>query len=131
MNDMSQMDLKRGGRMRRVFHWIGLIAAGLLVAGCVTNPVSQERQFTLVTESQEIEIGREAHGEILKQFGQYPDSSLAKYVAVVGAKLASVSHRKHLPYRFTVLDSPIVNAFALPGGGIYVTRGLLAALNSE
>ncbi|MFB3073218.1 MAG: M48 family metalloprotease, partial [bacterium] len=117
--------------MRRVFRWIGLAAAGLLVAGCVTNPVSQEREFTLVTESQEIEIGRAAHGEILKQFGQHPDSSLEKYVAGVGVKLASVSHRKHLPYRFTVLDSPIVNAFALPGGGIYVTRGLLAALNSE
>jgi predicted Zn-dependent protease len=125
------MDLKGGDQMRRVFRWIGLAAAGLLVAGCVTNPVSQEREFTLVTESQEIEIGRAAHGEILKQFGQHPDSSLEKYVAGVGVKLASVSHRKHLPYRFTVLDSPIVNAFALPGGGIYVTRGLLAALNSE
>jgi predicted Zn-dependent protease len=128
---MSQMDLKRGGQMRRVFRWIGLAAAGLLVAGCVTNPVSQEREFTLVTESQEIEYGRAAHGEILKQFGQHPDSSLEMYVAGVGAKLASVSHRKHLPYRFTLLDSPIVNAFALPGGGIYVTRGLLAVLNSE
>ncbi|MEE8209929.1 MAG: M48 family metalloprotease [bacterium] len=117
--------------MHRAIGRVGLLAAGLLLAGCVTNPATQQKEFTLVTEAQEIQMGQQAHGEILKQFGQYEDSALGDYVAGVGGRIASISHRKQLPYRFTILDSSILNAFALPGGGIYVTRGLLAALNSE
>ena len=118
-------------RVDRRLRWIGQLAAIVLLASCTTNPATQEKEFTLVTEAQEIELGRAAHGEVIEQFGQYPDSGLEQYVAGVGEKLTSVSHRKDLPYRFTVLDSPIVNAFALPGGGLYVTRGLIANLNSE
>ncbi|MFQ5892778.1 MAG: M48 family metalloprotease, partial [Nitrospinota bacterium] len=117
--------------MHRRFRWAGLLAAGLLLGGCVTNPATQQQEFTLVTEAQEIELGRQAHKEITKQFGVYQNPALEEFVAGVGTRIAAISHRKHLPYRFTVLDSPIVNAFAVPGGGIYVTRGLLANLDSE
>ncbi|MEE8209273.1 MAG: peptidase, partial [bacterium] len=110
--------------MHRAIRRVGLLAAGLLLAGCVTNPATQQKECTLVTEAQEIQMGQQAHGEILKQFGQYEDSALGDYVAGVGSRIASISHRKQLPYRFTILDSSIVNAFALPGGGVYVTRGL-------
>ncbi|MFQ6672779.1 MAG: M48 family metalloprotease, partial [Candidatus Tectimicrobiota bacterium] len=118
--------------MHRFVRWAGLFVAGLfLLAGCVTNPATQQQAFTLVTEAQEIELGRQAHKEITKQFGVYQNPALEEFVAGVGTRIAAISHRKHLPYRFTVLDSPIVNAFAVPGGGIYVTRGLLANLDSE
>ncbi len=84
-----------------------------------------------MSEEDEITMGRKAHPDVVRQFGRYDDDVLAGYVQRVGEQLASKSHRSDLIYRFTVLDTDQVNAFALPGGYIYVTRGLLAYLNSE
>lgn len=117
--------------MKRYIRFIGLFSGLALLAGCVTNPVTEQPEFTIMTEQMEIRMGQEAHGEVVKEFGVYSDPALERFVADVGAKVVSVSHRKQLPYRFTVLDSSVVNAFALPGGGIYVTRGLLAYLGSD
>jgi predicted Zn-dependent protease len=117
--------------MKRHIFWAGPLLAAALMVGCATNPVTERPEFTIVNEQMEIEMGREAHGEVVKEFGAYGASALESYVADVGGKVASVSHRKELPYQFTVLDSPIINAFALPGGFVYVTRGLLANLGSE
>ncbi len=108
----------------------GLVAAGLLAA-CAQNPVTGRSDFVLMDESRELAIGREAHNEILKEYGRYEDPGLQSYVQQVGQRLAVRSHRADLVYRFTVLDSEEVNAFALPGGYIYITRGMLAMLNSE
>ncbi len=112
-----------------------LSACGLvllwLLAGCAVNPVTGHSDFVLMSEDQEIAIGREEHPKILKQFGQVAMPELQTYVQSVGERLAANSHRPELVYRFTVLDSSEVNAFALPGGYIYITRGLLAYLNSE
>lgn len=110
---------------------LGFVAAAALVAGCATNPVTQQPEFTVVNEQMEIQMGRQAHTEVIHEFGTYSDPALERYVSDLGLNLASVSHRKDLPYQFTVLDSPIINAFALPGGFVYVTRGLLANLGSE
>jgi predicted Zn-dependent protease len=82
-------------------------------------------------EDTELEMGRTNHPKIIAEYGRYDDEQLQRYVQSVGEKLASVSHRDDLVYRFTVLDSPVINAFALPGGYIYITRGLMAYLNSE
>lgn len=102
-----------------------------ILAGCAANPVTGEQNLVLMSEDQELAIGRQSHAEILKEYGKYDDPKLARYVQRVGERVASNSHRSDLIYRFTVLDSPEVNAFALPGGYIYITRGILAYLNSE
>ena len=103
----------------------------LAVAGCATNPVTGEQDIVFMSEQQEIDIGRQSHAEILQTFGEYDDPELQRYVERIGKRLAAESHRSELIYRFTVLDSKDVNAFALPGGYIYITRGLLAYLNDE
>lgn len=103
----------------------------LLLGGCAQNPVSGNQDFVLLGVDSEIAIGRTNHPKIIAQYGRYNNESLQTYVQSVGEKLASVSHRPELLYRFTVLDSPVINAFALPGGYIYITRGLMAYLNSE
>jgi predicted Zn-dependent protease len=109
---------------------MGLMALALL-AGCAMNPATGRRDFVTMTEAQEIEIGREYHQKILEVYRKYDDPELQTYVEQVGKRLAAKSDRRDLIYRFTVLDSSEVNAFATPGGYIYITRGILAYLNSE
>jgi predicted Zn-dependent protease len=109
----------------------GLVASLLVVAACSTNPATGKRQIALISEEQEIAMGREADQQVQQQFGLYPDQELQAYVNRVGQKLAAASERPNLPWTFRVVDDPIVNAFALPGGKIYVTRGLLTHLTSE
>lgn len=106
------------------------VAAGMVTA-CAVNPVSGRGEFVLLSEAQEIELGRRNDPQIRREYGVYEDANLRAYVQRVGERLAQVSHRPELIYRFTVLDSADVNAFALPGGYIYITRGILAYLNSE
>lgn len=100
-------------------------------AGCATNPVTGNPNFVMMSEEQEIQLGRANDPKIRAQFGVYEDAKLQAYVQAIGERVAAQSHRPELVYRFAVLDSPDVNAFALPGGYIYVTRGILAYLNSE
>jgi predicted Zn-dependent protease len=107
--------------------WVVMCA----LCACAQNPVTGQSDFVLMGESQELAIGRQTHDEILKQYGRYQDPGLQNYAQQVGDRLATRSHRPDLVYRFTVLDSSHINAFALPGGYIYVTRGMLAMLNSE
>jgi predicted Zn-dependent protease len=109
---------------------IGLALA--LLAGCAQNPVTGQTDFVMMSESQEIAIGRQYNEQVIqKQYQVYESKPLQDYVNRVGQKLAKNSHRPNLGYHFTVLDSPEVNAFALPGGYVYITRGILAYLNSE
>lgn len=101
------------------------------LSACAVNPVTGERDFVLMTEEQEISLGKQYHPQIIEQYGVYDNPALQAYVSRVGEALAAKSHRDELIFRFTVLDSPMVNAFALPGGYIYVTRGIMTYLNSE
>ena len=87
--------------------------------------------MSLISEAEEIAQGRQADAEIRREMGVYADEELQRYVSGIGERVASVSHRPNLPWTFTVLDSPVVNAFALPGGFVYVTRGLMAHLEDE
>ncbi|MPY91250.1 MAG: M48 family metalloprotease [Luteitalea sp.] len=109
---------------------IATVILALLVA-CATNPVTGRREFNLMSEAQEIEIGKAMDPDVRREFGIYDDASLQKYVESIGLRMAKVSERPDLPWHFTVVDSPAVNAFALPGGYIYITRGILAYLNDE
>jgi predicted Zn-dependent protease len=109
-----------------------LLIAIVFVAACSTNPATGKRQFNIVSESQELAIGQQSHQEIIQQFGVYDEKpELNRLVARVGRELATKSERPNLPWTFTVLDSPMVNAMALPGGYIYITRGMLERINSE
>jgi predicted Zn-dependent protease len=105
--------------------------AAALAVSCATNPVTGRRELSLVSAGQELAIGREGHGAIVGEYGRYDDAGLQAYVDSVGQALAKVSHRPELAWTFTVLDDPVVNAFALPGGYIYITRGILAHFDSE
>ncbi len=96
-----------------------LIAAALALAGCVRNPVTGAREFVMMTETQEIALGRESDAEIRSQMGLYEDDALQGYVEEIGLALAAQSHRPALPWSFAVVDSPAVNAFAIPGWYIY------------
>ena len=111
------------------------LAAALLLAvvaaACASNPVTGSRELVFMSQSQEADLGRQADAQIRSEMGVYEDPALQEYVAAIGNELAVVSHRPDLPWTFTVIDSPVVNAFAVPGGYIYLTRGLLAYLNDE
>lgn len=131
---MRERDTPRGRRGRsRYPHALIATAAGLLLlaGACATNPVTGEREFVLMSEAQELSLGQQADGEIQRDMGVYDDPVLQEYVQEVGLSLAEVSHRPDLPWQFTVVDSPAVNAFALPGGYIYLTRGIMAYLGDE
>jgi len=110
--------------------FILLFFSTVLVA-CSVNPVTGKRDFVLMSEPEELALGRSHSQQVMKQYRAYPDAELQRYIQLVGDRLAQVGHRANLFYRFTLLDSTEVNAFALPGGYIYITRGLLAYLNSE
>jgi predicted Zn-dependent protease len=102
-----------------------------VAAACATNPVTGQRELSLMSEAQEISIGQENHPQILREMGVYEDAELQRYVSDIGLRLAKSSERPDLPWHFTVVDQPVVNAFAVPGGFIYITRGILAYLDSE
>jgi len=108
-----------------------LIPLALVVAACAVNPATGRRELSLVSEGQEIAMGQDADPQIVAQMGLYPDSSVQRYVRQLGLALAARSERPELPWTFRVLDDPTVNAFALPGGFVYVTRGILTHLTSE
>ncbi len=101
------------------------------ILGCAVNPVTKKREIMLFSDQEEIKMGKDGHEAVLIQFGRYDDPSLQRYVNQVGQKIARVSHRNNIPHHYMVLDSAILNAFALPGGYIYINRGLLAYLNNE
>ena len=90
---------------------------------CATNPATGKKQLMLVSEAQEIAMGKEADQQAVAAYGLYPDEQTQAYVAALGSRLAKASERPSLPWGFKVVDDPAVNAFALPGGYIYVTRG--------
>jgi predicted Zn-dependent protease len=108
-----------------------LLAAVAVVAGCATNPVTGKRQLALISEEDEIALGQQSKEQIIQQMGAYPDPKVQAYVEAIGMKMAVASERPKLPWSFTVIDDPVVNAFALPGGPIFITRGILTHLNSE
>lgn len=107
------------------------LACLLALAGCSTNPATGKQQIALISEQQEIAMGREADQQVAQQMGLYPDEQVQAYVNRLGQQLAKDSERPNLPWTFRVVDDPVVNAFAFPGGYIYVTRGLMTHLTSE
>ena len=108
-----------------------LACALITLVGCATNPATGRREVSLMSEAQEIALGKESDAQVRQEMGLYDDPDLQQYVSRIGLRLAKLSERPNLPWQFAVVDQPAVNAFALPGGFIYVTRGILPYLDSE
>ena len=104
---------------------------GSTMLSCATNPVTGKKELSLVSESQEIEMGKEASQQTIQQIGLVDNAQLQAYVSGIGMKMAKASERPNLPWEFHVVNDASVNAFALPGGFIFVTRGLLTYINDE
>ncbi|HEU4697729.1 MAG TPA: M48 family metalloprotease [Gemmatimonadales bacterium] len=125
--------MRRPMRRRHVLALAATLAAGTggLVAACATNPVTGKSQISLVSEQQEIQMGQEAAQQVKATMGFVQDPALQDYVSRIGMTMAKASERPNLPWEFHVVDDPSPNAFALPGGFIYVTRGLLTDITNE
>ena len=103
----------------------------LLFSGCAVNPVTGKKEVILVSEGQEVAMGAQSDPAVTAQFGLYPDPKMQKFIDEKGQKMAAISHRANLKYQFRVVDSPVINAFAVPGGYVYFTRGIMAHFNNE
>lgn len=108
-----------------------LTLAILIIAACSRNPITGKKEAFVMSESREQALGDQADPSIVASFGLYPDQTLQKFIDSKGQQMARISHRSHLKYEFKILDSPVVNAFALPGGYVYFTRGIMAHFNNE
>jgi len=98
---------------------------------CATNPVTGKKEFMLMSEEKEIATGKESDPGIVSFFGLYEDNELQQFIEAKGKEMAKISHRPNLPYEFKIVDSPVINAFAVPGGFVYFTRGIMAHFNNE
>lgn len=110
---------------------LGLAGLITLLTGCAVNPVTGRQQVMLLSESDEARMGSATDKDILETYGLYDEKGLQGYLQGICRKIGAVGHRPTLPYALKVLDSPVVNAFAVPGGYVYVTRGILAYIDSE
>ncbi|HEY4652258.1 MAG TPA: M48 family metalloprotease, partial [Pontibacter sp.] len=103
----------------------------LLFNSCSTNPVTGKKDVILMSEGQELAMGQEADPQIVAQFGMYDNPAIQRFIDEKGQQMAAISHRSNIKYNFKVLDSPVINAFAVPGGYVYFTRGIMAHFNNE
>jgi len=109
---------------------LGLMVV-ILFTTCAVNPVTGKKELMLMSREQEKAMGLQADPGIVANYGLYEDPELQKFVDGLGEQMAAISHLPNLKFNFRILDSPVVNAFALPGGYIYFTRGILAHFNNE
>ena len=108
-----------------------VLSVALLVNSCSRNPVTGKRQVVFMSEAQELAMGKEADPQIIASFGLYEDSSMQRFIREKGSQMAAISHRPNIEYTFRVVDSEVINAFAVPGGYVYFTRGIMAHFNDE
>jgi predicted Zn-dependent protease len=114
------------------FLWICcFVTTSVMINSCARNPVTGKSQVVFMSEAQEIQMGQESDPQVIAQFGLYEDTALQNFVSRKGKEMAAISHRPNLTYTFRLIDSEVLNAFAVPGGYVYVTRGIMAHFNSE
>lgn len=117
--------------MTMIRHFLLTALCSTVLLSCATNPATGRPNLVMMSESREMEIGREEHEKVMASMRVMQEGPVTEYVREVGQRVANASHRDDLDYTFTVIDSPEINAFALPGGYVYINRGLLSYLNSE
>ncbi len=108
-----------------------VMSAFLLMNSCSKNPVTGKKELILMSEGQEKAMGAEADPSIISEYGLYQDAKLQAFINEKGKQMGAISHKPNLPFEFKILDSPVVNAFAVPGGYVYFTRGIMAHFNNE
>ena len=108
-----------------------LLFCFLFAASCAVNPVTGKKELMLLSESQEKALGLESDPGIIANYGLYDDQKMQSFINEKGKQMGKISHRPDLDYQFRILDSPVVNAFAVPGGYVYFTRGIMAHFNNE
>jgi predicted Zn-dependent protease len=117
--------------MKRLAVSGSIVIALMFIWSCAKNPVTGKNELMLMSKDQEIAMGQQSDPEIVAFFGLYEDEKLQRFINDKGKEMAAVSHRQELPYEFKIVDSPVVNAFAVPGGFVYFTRGIMAHFNNE
>jgi len=118
-------------RLQRYISYLLVIATSFWLSGCATNPVTGKKELMLMSSSQERAMGEQNDPQITQFFGLYDDKELQRFINEKGQQMAKISHRPNLKYEFKIVDSPVVNAFAVPGGFVYFTRGIMAHFNNE
>ena len=119
-------------RIHKIITMLAILAGAMTLPACSVNPVTGKKELSLISNQQEIQMGQEAAPQFEQEFGGKVDnSSLQQYVNTVGQRVASRSDRTDMPYEFAVLNSDVPNAFALPGGKIFITAGLMSAMQNE
>ena len=118
-------------RLNILFKISSVLLIVLIVVSCAINPVTGKRQLVLMSEAQEIQLGISYNPQVLATFGEYQNPGMQAFVQSKGEEIAKICHRPNLAYHIKVVDSPVVNAFAIPGGFVYLTRGIMAQLNNE
>lgn len=119
-------------KTRRALIFFTLISVALaVVISCAVNPVTGKKQIMLMSEAQEIQMGLSYDPQVMASFGEYADPAMQAFVQARGTEMGKLSHRPNLEYHIKVVDSPVINAFAVPGGYIYLTRGIMANFNNE
>lgn len=118
-------------RINPTFIQVALVVTFSMFFTCARNPVSGKRELNLMSQEQEIAIGKESHPSVVASMGLYENKNLQAFMNEKGQAMAKISHRPDLPFQFYIVDSPVVNAFAIPGGYVYFTRGILAHFNNE
>lgn len=117
--------------MKIKFQYLTFFSIILVLSSCARNPVTGNREFSFMSESQEKALGAESDPQIVATYGLYEDPKLQEFINKKGNEMAAISHRPNLGYEFKIMDSPIINAFAVPGGYVYFTRGIMAHFNNE
>lgn len=107
-----------------------LLLTGVLLASCARNPITGKKEFA-ISEKRELALGAAYDPQIVATMGEYKDAELDALINKLGMEMAKDSHRPNLAWKFTIIDSDVVNAFAVPGGYVYFTRGILAHFNNE
>lgn len=115
----------------KVLLWCCLLLSVVLLETCATNPVTGKKQISFISESQEIQMGQQYDPQIVAEMGVYKDPTLERFLEQKGKEMAARSHRPNLPWTFRLVDTDVVNAFAVPGGFVYFTRGIMAHFNNE
>ena len=110
---------------------ISIIAALLFLNSCAVNPVTGKKELNFISAEKELALGAESDPAIIANFGLYDDEEIQEFINVKGKEMGAISHLPDLEYKFRILDSPVVNAFAVPGGYVYFTRGIMAHFNNE
>lgn len=117
--------------MKNIILYSCLTASIFLTNSCAVNPVTGKKQIVLMSEEQEIAMGKDADPQIVAQYGLYENKALQDFITKKGNEMAVISHRPGLKYEFKIVDSEVLNAFAVPGGYVYFTRGIMAHFNNE